>query len=305
MGTYEGMDPVFRTRLMDLIAASGGRIWLTSGFRSSEEQAQLYAAAVAKYGEAEAGNWAAPPGKSKHEHGVAADIGGDWEWLAQNAAAFGLYLPMDWEPWHVELAGSRDGQENALDGSTTPPAERMRDLAGGASPIPSPRDPISVFARMLGMDMDDPSAVVNQSFLPTIHSSIPAAPVPGLDAAPPAPPPVRPTSGEDIDRLMAAIRSKESGGDYAAIGQPTDWGRATGAYQFLDSTWGYYKGYARAADAPPEVQDERARDLMLEYYNQFGNWQDVAAAWFSGPGGNFQSQEVRAYSTDVMGRMYG
>lgn len=301
---YEGMDATFRQRLQDMIAASGGRVWLTSGFRSSDEQAQLYADAVAKYGEAEAGNWAAPPGRSKHEHGLAADIGGDWDWLAKNAAAFGLWLPMSWEPWHVELQGSRDDQEHSGDGSTVAPSERVRNLLPDAS-TQLRRDPISVFARMLGMDMDNPSAMIQQNFLPSVHSSIPAAPVPGLDAAPAAPMPSRPTSGDDIDRFMAAIRSKESSGDYAAVGVPTPWGRATGAYQFLDSTWGYYKGYARAMDAPAHIQDERARDLMLEYYNQFGNWQDVAAAWFSGPGGNFQSQEVRSYSTDVMGRMYG
>ena len=303
MGSYDGMNPQFRQQLSDMIAASGGRIWLTSGYRSSAEQAELYAAAVAKYGEAEAGNWAAPPGRSKHGHGLAADIGGDWDWLKANAAAFGLWLPMDWEPWHVELAGSRDGQENAMDGSTLPPSERVTNLISGQ--LPQRRDPISTFARMLGMDMDDPTSLVNQSFLPSVHSSIPAAPIPGLDAAPAPPAPTRAASGDDIDRFMAAIRAKESSGDYSAVGQPTPWGRATGAYQFLDSTWGNYKGYSRAMDAPAHIQDERARDLMLEYYNQFGNWSDVASAWYSGPGGNFQSGEVRSYSTDVMGRMYG
>lgn len=106
--TSGGFNPDFEQRLNALIRASGGRVTVTSGYRSPEHQARLYAAALQKYGsEQEARRWVAPPGKSKHGEGVAADLGGDLEWAAANAAKFGLHRPMSWEPWHFEPVGSR------------------------------------------------------------------------------------------------------------------------------------------------------------------------------------------------------
>lgn len=84
-----------------------------------------------------------------------------------------------------------------------------------------------------------------------------------------------------LDEFMAAIRQVESGGRYA-IGK--NGSGASGAYQFIDSTWGGFGGYSSAYLAPPEVQDERARQLMQAYYDQFGDWDHVAAAWIGGPG---------------------
>jgi len=89
---------------------------------------------------------------------------------------------------------------------------------------------------------------------------------------------------DQIDAFMAAIRNLESGGNYSALGPNTQYGRASGAYQFLDSTWGGYMGYASARDAPAHVQDQRARELMTQYYRQFGDWGAVAVAWHAGPG---------------------
>ncbi len=57
------------------------------------------------------------------------------------------------------------------------------------------------------------------------------------------------------------IRGCESGSGPTSLAGYTAQNRtstASGAYQFLDSTWGHYKGYAKARLAPPEVQEEKA-----------------------------------------------
>jgi len=114
----DGIQPQFRTALARLFAAAPPEIQaqlkLNSGYRSEERQAQLYQAALAKYGsEEEARKWVAPPGKSRHQHGDAYDLqfGNDVarSWVHDNAGKFGLAFPMAHEPWHVELAGARGG----------------------------------------------------------------------------------------------------------------------------------------------------------------------------------------------------
>src|ERR1044072_6685491 len=101
-----------------MINASGGRLHITSGFRSVAQQQQLWDAAVKKYGSAAAARkWVAPPGDSHHNKGVAADLGGDLAWAHANAARFGLKFPMPWEAWHIEPADLK-----STSGHTTPPS---------------------------------------------------------------------------------------------------------------------------------------------------------------------------------------
>lgn len=104
---------------------------------------------------------------------------------------------------------------------------------------------------------------------------------------------------QQLEAFMAAIRRVESGGNYAILGPETRYGRPSGAYQFLDSTWGGYGGYRRAADAPAGVQDERARQLMSQYYNQFGRWDLVAVAWHGGPGAAQRAAADPNYTSSI------
>jgi len=121
----ENLDASFATNLAAMMddAPPGIRegLGLTSGYRSEEVQAGLWAEALRKYGsEAEARKWVAPPGNSYHNSGQAVDLawnGGAFvdapkevrDWVHANAAKYGMYFPMGHEPWHIEPMGTRGG----------------------------------------------------------------------------------------------------------------------------------------------------------------------------------------------------
>ena len=84
----------------------------------------------------------------------------------------------------------------------------------------------------------------------------------------------------ELGAILATIRTMESGGDYMAqaIGSS-----ASGAYQFIDASWGGYMGYRRAKDAPPAVQDAKAVELVTAILARNGG--DVATipvTWYIG-----------------------
>lgn len=103
-----GLDAAFAENLRKLMAAVPG-LTVTSGFRSYDQQAKLYA---------EKGpGWAAPPGRSQHERGTAADLsykgsGQLPQWVRDEAAKYGITFPLanrarNPEPWHAEPVGGR------------------------------------------------------------------------------------------------------------------------------------------------------------------------------------------------------
>lgn len=73
---------------------------------------------------------------------------------------------------------------------------------------------------------------------------------------------------EQIEYILATIRYLESRGNYLA---PPNSGGASGAYQFVRSTWNNYGGYAHAYLAPPAVQDQRAAQDVTRFLAQFNN----------------------------------
>ena len=98
------------------------------------------------------------------------------------------------------------------------------------------------------------------------------------DCTQPAPPPA-PIPAE-LGAILATIRAVESGGDYTAVARGST---ASGAYQFLDSTWAGYGGFRRARDAPPAVQDAKAVELATSILARNGG--DVATvpvSWYLG-----------------------
>jgi hypothetical protein len=80
--------------------------------------------------------------------------------------------------------------------------------------------------------------------------------------------------------ILTTIRSIETGGNYATTITTST---ASGAYAFLDGTWNEYGGYARAADAPPDLQDQKAAELVRAILT--ANDDEVSAipvAWYIG-----------------------
>jgi len=176
--SFTGLDPAYAERVAAMIRAAEAELGpraltITSAYRSPELQAELYEAAVKKYGsEAAARKWVAPPGKSKHNHGLAVDFADasgamlrdansrEARWIAENAARFGLSVPMSWEPWQVELAGSRGaGQTGA---ATAPTNQPPGNALAGYAQEPEPQNVLARPHLQLIDTRLDPAALMNR-----------------------------------------------------------------------------------------------------------------------------------------------
>jgi hypothetical protein len=148
----DGLNNDFAVNLHKFLTENPHGAGIGSGFRSVERQKQLFDQAVAKYGsEATARKWVAPPGRSNHNHGLAADLKYNNDeartWAHANAAKYGLAFPMSHENWHVEPVGAREMRAQ-LPSTTGAPsgvaplpqaaaAGPAFGLAGPQSPVPS------------------------------------------------------------------------------------------------------------------------------------------------------------------------
>lgn len=162
----DGLDPRFSEALARMIAEAPPEVQkqfqIMSGARSNERQAQLYEAAIKKYGSPEAARkWVAPPGKSFHNKGLATDLTyldpSARKYAHDNAARYNLAFPMGHEPWHIELAGVR-GQKH--DHAAPPvlnskPGEDMMARKQATAPLP--------FTAMPEVPADTPALAAQQT----------------------------------------------------------------------------------------------------------------------------------------------
>lgn len=139
-----GMKDGFAGKLANLMQSAPPEIQaglgIYSGARSTERQAELWQAALVKYGSPEvARKWVAPPGKSNHNHGNAADLSFNGKslkhapqevvsWVHNNAGRFGLKFPLANENWHIEDSGTRGGKhaEGETGKNTTTPQQQVQ-----------------------------------------------------------------------------------------------------------------------------------------------------------------------------------
>lgn len=292
------LNPELHARLTQLttaVQAAGGKPVITSGYRTTEQQAALY-------NSGNGGRPVAKPGSSLHEKGLAADVSGDphtMELLHSLAPKFGLSFPVANDPVHVQLAGQAGVDTNFAPGggvgAPTAPAQNM-----------SLPQRFGVLAGMLNPEGMKPDTNVDTSNAITGAAPTANMPVPNDS-------PVDAGSAGGIDEFMNAIAKQESGGDYNATNKDSG---AHGKYQIMPSNW---PSWAKEAGLPPnaamtpENQDRVARFKMQQYYNQFGNWGDVAKAWYGGPGavkknGNASQgayPTINNYSNQVMSKMGG
>lgn len=109
-----GLSPTMSKRVSAMQAANPN-IKISSGHRTSAQQANLYAA--------KGGKGVAKPGQSAHQSGHAADVGppSQFAWIAKNAQKFGLGRPAPKsEPWHLQAMGD-------------PPKSDASNSAGGVT----------------------------------------------------------------------------------------------------------------------------------------------------------------------------
>ncbi|WP_406229759.1 M15 family metallopeptidase [Nocardia sp. NBC_01009] len=115
----EGLEPKLALAYSlahDQAEAEGVELSITSGYRTPEQQEELWLNGLQTYGSPdEARRWVLPPSESTHVSGQAIDVGprGGAQWLEVNGSRWGLCRIYENEWWHFELA--------ALPGLACPP----------------------------------------------------------------------------------------------------------------------------------------------------------------------------------------
>jgi hypothetical protein len=115
--TFRKLHPNMQNRLLAMFRENP-KVGLGEGYRESAGQKAMFLSRYRRtskktgtyydgsYWEHVSGAAAAPPGRSMHEIGLAADLVGDLDWMNANAHRFGLqhFKSVNNEPWHVQPA---------------------------------------------------------------------------------------------------------------------------------------------------------------------------------------------------------
>lgn len=112
-----------------------------------------------------------------------------------------------------------------------------------------------------------------------------------------------------VAKILATIKLKESNNNYKAQSPSSS---ASGAYQFIDSTWnrltkkyGIGTEYAKAKDAPPQIQDAVAELYVNEILLQTnGDITKVPLVWYTGNPEGKMSAEALAANKGMTGETY-
>lgn len=107
-------------------------------------------------------------------------------------------------------------------------------------------------------------------------------------------------TGDNVGNIMQAIGKFESGNNYGSIGPLTGGDHAYGAYQVMGNNIPAWSKEALGYSVTPQqflnspaIQDQVAHYKMGQYYDKYGNVNDVASMWFSGrPASGNNSKDV-------------
>jgi hypothetical protein len=145
--SFKKLHPKMQDRLIKMLS-DNPNVRFGNGVRSADEQRRMFLSRYRKtnkeyddkgnknvmwegsYYEHVSGHVAAPPGRSMHEIGLAADLDGDLEWVVANASKYGLkhFANVNNEPHHVqpsELPNSRSQYEKGGAGWGHGPADAV------------------------------------------------------------------------------------------------------------------------------------------------------------------------------------
>lgn len=98
------INEIFAGRIAALAEDRNEDVYITSGFRSVQEQQKIWDETPVE----RRGKYVAAPGRSRHQYGLAADIKGFILYLSnKDLEPYGIYKPMSYERWHIEPIETR------------------------------------------------------------------------------------------------------------------------------------------------------------------------------------------------------